>query len=447
MWPGGLLLAAWTVSGPGCTGDEPGLSREALMDPQSCAGCHPDHYAEWSGSMHAYASQDPVFQALNAVGQRETDGELGDFCISCHAPLAVREGSTVDGTDMDDVPAEQHGITCFFCHTIEGLDDDHNAQVRLADDTVMRGGIADPVDNAAHASAYSPLHDRNRTESAAMCGACHDIVTPSGLFLERTHDEWSQSLYAQEEDGRFQTCGRCHMEGRDDVAVAGMAAPERRVHAHGLPGVDVALTDFPDRAAQAAAVQRSLDTTVRTLLEVCVTDSDTAIELTLENVAAGHMWPSGATHNRRAWVEVVASREGETLWSSGAYADDEPIGAFGEGDLARYGDRLLDDQGQDTHFSWEALSLVADLLPPPTAASPVEPGWTDTHRLERYVIPALDPDRITVRVLVRPIGVDVLQDLVASGDLDAAVAQEMPTWDLAGASKVWERSVDGACTF
>ena len=47
-----------------------GLDAEALMDPAACQGCHPEAYREWSGSMHAYASDDPVFIALNAFAQR-----------------------------------------------------------------------------------------------------------------------------------------------------------------------------------------------------------------------------------------------------------------------------------------------------------------------------------------------------------------------------------------
>src|SRR3954465_428275 len=61
------------------------LSLEKLMDPETCKGCHPKHYEEWSGSMHAYAAVDPVFNAMNKRGQRETSGQLGKFCVQCHA--------------------------------------------------------------------------------------------------------------------------------------------------------------------------------------------------------------------------------------------------------------------------------------------------------------------------------------------------------------------------
>ena len=71
------------------------MSIEQLQDPATCGGCHPQHYAQWAGSMHAYASDDPVFVALNRRGQREA--HLGAFCVRCHAPMAVALGLT-DGT-------------------------------------------------------------------------------------------------------------------------------------------------------------------------------------------------------------------------------------------------------------------------------------------------------------------------------------------------------------
>ena len=92
-----LALAAGASSLPaGCSHSSAPpptyLTRDALLDPQTCEQCHVDHYADWSGSMHAYASDDPVFRAMNERGQRETNGQLGDFCVKCHAPMALRRG-------------------------------------------------------------------------------------------------------------------------------------------------------------------------------------------------------------------------------------------------------------------------------------------------------------------------------------------------------------------
>ena len=224
---------------------EPRLSRDELMDPQACARCHPDHVRQWSGSMHAYAAEDPFFLAMNALGQEETNGALGDFCIRCHAPLAVQRGWTVDGLNLDEIPDHLLGVTCYFCHSVDAVDGEHNNPLRLADDGVLRGGIEDPVEAGAHASSWSPLHDRTRHESASLCGSCHDIVTPKGVHLERTFAEWRDTLYGSLDADRPMTCGQCHMSGRDDVIAQVEGAPLRRAHGHAFPGVDLALTPFP----------------------------------------------------------------------------------------------------------------------------------------------------------------------------------------------------------
>ena len=75
-------LIGWLLTGAGC-GDTPSLLTTAqLRDPEACRSCHPAHYDEWAGSMHAYASDDPVFAAKNARVQRETAGAQGTCCVN-----------------------------------------------------------------------------------------------------------------------------------------------------------------------------------------------------------------------------------------------------------------------------------------------------------------------------------------------------------------------------
>src|SRR5205814_5566711 len=98
-----LVIFLWGCEFLGCGGDDDAhLTREELVDPETCKTCHADHFAEWAGSMHAYASDDPIFIAMNARGQRETNGALGDFCVKCHAPMAVHESATTDGKNLGD---------------------------------------------------------------------------------------------------------------------------------------------------------------------------------------------------------------------------------------------------------------------------------------------------------------------------------------------------------
>jgi hypothetical protein len=67
-----------------------------------------------------------------------------------------------------------------------------------------------------------------------------------------------------------------------------------------------------------------------------------------------------------------------------------------------------------------------------------------THFIEKaYQLPgsagAATPARVTARLRIRPIGMDVLQDLVDSGDLEASVLQEMPTFSF-GAQLEWTQA-------
>src|SRR5688500_7999428 len=52
---------------------QPTYTIEQLKDPDTCKTCHEKHYREWSGSMHAYASDDPLFLAMNERGQRQAN--------------------------------------------------------------------------------------------------------------------------------------------------------------------------------------------------------------------------------------------------------------------------------------------------------------------------------------------------------------------------------------
>ena len=52
------------------------------------------------------------------------------------------------------------------------------------------------------------------------------------------------------------------------------------------------------------------------------------------------------------------------------------------------------------------------------------------------------PDRVTARLHIRPVGLDVLDDLIESGDLDPAVRERMPTFTLDGATLEWRQGVD-----
>jgi hypothetical protein len=413
------------------------FTRETLLDPQTCNQCHKNHYADWSSSMHAYASDDPVFRAMNQRGQRETKGALGSFCVKCHAPMAVNEGATTDGLNLDSVPQKLHGVTCYFCHTVESVAGTHNNPLVLAGDVTMRGEYTDPVQNAAHPATYSALHDRTQLTSAPLCGACHDIVSPEGAAIERTYADWQESLFSHA--GVGDTCSQCHMEElpRGDGLEPIAQAPNvfaRKYHVHSFPAVDQATTpSLPAQPSGEQGLQDFLNTTVSTALCVVQQDGNGAIRVIVDNLAAGHSVTSGSAQDRRLWAEVIAYSGGNVVYQSGVASPGQAVTSLAsDPDLWLIRDCMFDDAGAQVSMFWQAASVESNLLPYPTTANATDPAYYRTHVIQYYprdpsaTLPAA-PDKVTLRLLLQPIGLDVLQDLQDSGDLDGGIPAQMPT--------------------
>ena len=384
--------------------------------------------------MHAYASNDPVFRALVAKGQEDTDGALGGLCVTCHAPLALQTGATEDGLNLADVDPALQGVTCAACHLAESVDGLNNNQITLANDSVMRGAWKNPKATPAHDSVYSPSLDRRTPEGSALCGSCHDVVLPNGLHIEQTYLEWSESVFASSPNQQL-GCGQCHMRGRDGFGADVPGAPARQLHDHSMPGMDVALTDWPRREEQRAAVQRSLDVTLEARLDARAGPGGLLFDYTLENVGSGHGFPSGAAHNRRVWVEIEAYRDGELVYSNGV-AGEGAVLDLDDPDVWVMRDIIYDADGQEVKHTWEATSMDKVQLQPGLTADPTDPAYV--HSVTRsYLVPGDTPDLVLARTKMRPFGLDLMGPLVDDGYLDAAAAAAMPTFELASTVKEW----------
>jgi hypothetical protein len=424
------------------------LPREELMDPETCRDCHPDHYREWAGSMHAYASDDPFFRAMNELGQEETDGALAGLCVGCHAPVAVMEGLTEDGLNLDEVPQAMKGITCYYCHTVTDVEDTHNNQLVVALDTTMRGSVADPVATDAHESSYSRLHDGKAMESADLCGSCHDVVLPNGIALERVYAEWSDSLYGDHIEGApgapeyySQRCNSCHMPGSNGpIADSEGAQADRRRHDHTMPGPGVVVSDFPpgdDGEDLRLENLEAMESFRRSALcaSLCVMEDGGEITITvwLHNETAGHGWPSGAAQDRRAWVEVQAMVGDTVAYESGVLGPQDAVGLSADPDLWWFGDRIFNADGDPVHAHWEVESYEGGALPVPESLG----GDPDTWQSRTYQFTGEMPDEVSLRMNLRPMPVDLLDELVGSGHLEAAIRDALPTFDVAPIHLDW----------
>ncbi|HKP60054.1 MAG TPA: multiheme c-type cytochrome [Polyangiales bacterium] len=417
----------------------PPLTREQMLDPENCKDCHPKHYEEWSSSMHAYAGRDPVFLAMNKRGQEQAN--LREFCVNCHAPMAVRENKIDNFADLSDVPQHLMGVTCYVCHNAIGYKEPHNnANITLADDTIMRGALNRPLKPTAHdvAPEKSRFHDADQMDSSMLCGTCHDIVVPNGTHIERTLAEYLESVNAKPGDG-FNSCNDCHMKRKRIQEPAAPGYPgvaARDVHSHLWPAVDVALTpDMPNQDALRSAIE-SCELQAGTLghFEVVFGNSlpgePFAFTVQIEQLA-GHKYPSGASADRRLWLELVAyDQAGQVVLQTGQIADGEleekPAGdPKHDPQFQPFRDYWTDAQGKETHMFWEAAKFESLQLP--AATQPNIPHYGERSFVTNRPM-TRPPERIELWLRLRPMGVDVLQDLVKSGHLDPAVVDKMPTF-------------------
>jgi len=94
---------------------------------------------------------------------------------------------------------------------------------------------------------------------------------------------------------------------------------------------------------------------------------------------------------------------------------------------------------------WQAAEADSNQLPVPATLNPTDPGVNRAHILRSYPLPtsnpstlAVVPDRVTLRIRLQPIGLDVLDllatpnqdDPTAPLDLDPAVIARMPTFSV-----------------
>jgi hypothetical protein len=425
-----------------------------LKDPATCERCHPKHYREWEASMHAYASIDPVFIAMNKRGQRETGGKLGDFCVNCHAPIAVREKLiSPGGLDVESAPKWAQGVTCYFCHNAIGLENPEqhfNGNLKLANDRTMRGSF-EALDPGVHGVAKSSFHDDLSKDSSLLCGSCHDVENGDGVRIERTFDEYKKSMFSFEEPANPdagtspETCQGCHMpvtQDRDFIAVnpdlnSTLRTPRRSHHEHRWPAVDIALTDdFPGQAEHRALTECELHVSVS--ISSVEVDPLGAITVRLETFA-GHAQPSGTAQDRRMWLEFIAyDADGKVMFESGTIADGEVEQERNDArpnrrQLLMFRDHLLDAAGNEVHMFWQAQQpSKSELLLPPR--------WSgDVHSREvKFQTPGFRrPARAVMRLRMRPMGMDVLQSLVDSGDLDPKFLAKVPTFTINNSYVEW----------
>jgi hypothetical protein len=313
------------------------LPAGAFVPPENC-GCHAAFQETWKQSMHAKALSDPIYQAKLAQGEKETGGKLGNFCNTCHAPVAVMSGE-IQGTDRSKTsPQSASAISCDFCHQVDGarLQPPRDASYKMVIDGMKHGPLVD-------AQAPHPWRSAPFFKSAEFCGNCHNVTHPfNGTHLESSYSEWKRSPYA----AKGIVCQDCHMTPGPGVTKpnpgqACVTGPQREmIYTMTWAGGNVALGDSARAEANLKAAAK---------LEVTGTrDAETSqatILATVTNVGAGHDLPTGLTEVREMWLDLKAVDE------SGKVV----------GSVRRdFGTVLKDSRGNHPVEMWAATGVYSD---------------------------------------------------------------------------------------
>jgi len=304
--------------------------------PEVCGECHTEIYDQWKGSMHSNAWHDPVFQALWQLGNKETHGLTEKLCAGCHTAIGTVSEEILQKDDNGNYEISeiaQKGVQCDLCHTVKaatypevkGLEP-HNGTLLIEPGKVKRGPFKDSKSDH-HESAYSELHTQ-----AEFCANCHHVFHPvNGFPIERTYDEWKNSVYAQ----NGIVCQDCHMATVEDaIKVAqtlkkvkrpGKAAengPEREhIYSHHFVGANFTIPALLGSTKHADIARKRLQSAARLEIippEEIIIGRMGTVKIKVVNIGAGHNLPTSLTEVRQMWLEVrVTDADGRQLLHSG----------------------------------------------------------------------------------------------------------------------------------
>ncbi len=312
--------------------------------PEVCRECHTEIYNQWNGSMHSNAWNDPVFQALWRLGTKETNGLTEKLCAGCHTAIGTVSEELALKDEKGDYKISQiakKGVQCDLCHTIEKTTyqdadghEPHNATIVIDPGNLKRGPFKDS-ESSHHDTAYSELHTK-----AEFCANCHHVYHPvNGFPIERTYDEWKNSVYAQ----NGIVCQDCHMAPVEDaIKVAqtlkkvnnpGKAAndgPEREhIYRHYFVGGNFTIPALLNAPTHADIAKKRLQSAAK--LEIISPDKIKAsqigslgkFQVRVTNVGAGHNLPTSLTEVRQMWLAVEVTDEADNKLLHTGWLDKE----------------------------------------------------------------------------------------------------------------------------
>ena len=355
---------------------------------ETCSDCHPDKFEEWTGSMHALAFKDPVYQGELNLAVKEAGHAISRQCEGCHTPAAVVTGE-IKGAGLKGLSdVALGGVSCDVCHSVKGhthwqtpYHQPENGSLILSPgregtdgEVLTKYGPMLPEDGCGddfHQCVESSLH-----RSSELCASCHQVSNhETHTPLEETYREWKNGPYAT----AGIHCQDCHMV---ETATFKQSAdefkkPRREDYHHYFNGANFLLYYLTELAAAKAgdeelvanvhnkytmAVDRLQAAAALEIVPVYRRNRLVEIKVRVKNIRAGHNLTTSLTNIRQMWLEVTATDgKGNVLMTTGT------VGSNGR---LPENSRIFNSHTQDKDLNftlkpWEAESFSKnDTIPP-----------------------------------------------------------------------------------
>lgn len=404
-------------------------SNAEFTPPETCGGCHPQQFEEWTGSVHALAFKDPIYQgelnkAVKAVGH-----EISRQCEGCHSPAGMVTGE-IKGPGLKGLSdMALAGVSCDICHSISGVthwqtparEPENGSMILTPGVDTMEGAklikrgpfaVSEGCGEGFHECEESPLHLR-----AELCASCHQVYHYDAHFpLEATYLEWKHGPYAQREI----LCQDCHMVKTETFlkAADNFTKPKREDYHHYFNGANYLLYFLARQSAKIAG-DAELEKNLAEKYDMAVARLKAAADLEISpvyrqgrlaevkvrvrNIRAGHNIPTSLTNVRQMWLEVTARDEkGKVLMTSGTLDEKGTLTAD---------TRLFNSEGMGDNFHfaidpWVVTAFSSRETIPPR-------GYKDVY----YGVPAWEKEQkvtFEAKLLYRQADQQVAEALLAA---------------------------------
>lgn len=316
-----------------------------LNQSKVCQRCHQRVFSEWSRSMHRSASpeRDPIVKAFyNFI--REKGFSSGE-CDKCHSP--------VKSLYADDVRAESpafiEGVTCIFCHSIQGMVDNGKSGKYGSDyfnfDLIKAyTGPSIGKEMSFHNTEFLPLF-----KTVDLCGGCH---------------QEGETSYSASEAKKL-LCQQCHMPSKQFQKAAVTGKKREKVYRHLFEG------GHSDDLLSMAAIVTG---------DARKENGKTVLDVTLEN-SAHHTLPTGFPL-RSVYLKILAfNKDNQLIWSNykeDPYKEDPKV----------YFSLIFDEKDQLVSHHLKDVTAIKDqrLLPRATKdfTYMVKSGDVDSFRVQVF---------------------------------------------------------------